>query len=118
MPARCRGRGTERWVRLEGRGAVPDCVGTVEVWAMWVPWKASKDFDEVAIFGERGWAGRLLVLSDPAWLNARDWNQGKMATAIQRMKSRLLSRFERQLPERTVSFLWGISTGDKGRLSR
>lgn len=115
--ALCRGGQTTRQVRIEGPGPAPHCVGRVRVWASWHPWKSNPSFDEQAIFGKRGLAGRLTCVQLD-WVEARD----RLPTRVEQVKDRVRRTLEKRLAS-TVSpsafgLLWGISTGDKGRLTR
>ena len=115
--ARCRGGQTTRRVRLEGRGFAPRCIGRVRVWAQWHPWAITPRFDEHAIYGKRGLAGRLACVHLD-WLEARDRLPSRVEQAMHRARSTLEKRLASTVSPSAFGLLWGISTGDKGKLTR
>lgn len=115
--AQCRGAGTTRTVRLEGRGTAPDCVGRATVWARWVTWERRGDFDEAAVYRKRGIAGRLAVFSELDWQVAEEPRDDWFEAWSVKLRRRLRARYEAHLSRPAVAFLWGISTGDKSLLT-
>ena len=114
--ARCRMSGIERIWRVEGRGEAPNCIGTFEAWAKSQPWRLSGTFDERAVYGRRGWSGRLILLAPPVWMEARLPQPSALHRGINRAQSALKSQLLLQLEPPVVGFLWGIATGDKSEL--
>lgn len=117
VEAMCRGNGRPRRVRLEGRGDPPACVGEAVVWGRWRPWQRSADFDEAAIYGRKGLAGRLETMESPTWLVARDPIIRPLDAQLQATREQLSNRLNTYLSPRAQAFLWGISTGDKSELA-
>ena len=117
VAATCNGGQKERRVRLEGRGDPPACVGLAMVWGRWEPWRNNAGFDEVAIYGRKGLAGRLETLGAFTWLEARDPSLGTMELRLRAMQLHLGNRLQAHLGPSAQAFLWGISTGDKSRLT-
>ncbi len=117
VEAVCSGNGRLRRVRMEGRGHPPACVGTAVVWGRWRPWQRSADFDEVAIYGRKGLAGRLETEGTFTWLDAHEPTTRPLDAHLQALREQLSNRLNAHLSPRARAFLWGISTGDKSKLA-